>query len=226
MVNEFSDALRSGSIHWRLKRQDIHQVYLFLPTKTGLFWSYSDVVQKVQDWPHFSYGCDICAEKVIKCWHRKSSACWPFLSRLGKSSVKQMIMGAGKTSVVSPLHLGFTLSWKMARRRYLETRKEMLEHLRKTCYFLGIFFGGKAFQRKQSTHFQCQTKQNAAIAKPPRLALMHANGSRIVCLVVPPALISLSRSVLQNCFSTVVQKRVSTSGFLTCFEGGSSYFFF
>ncbi|CAK9085547.1 Uncharacterized protein (Fragment) [Durusdinium trenchii] len=39
---------------------------------------------------------------------------------------------------------------------------------------------------------------------------MHANGSRIVCLVVPPALISLSRSVLQNCFSTVVQKRVST----------------
>ncbi|CAJ1419897.1 unnamed protein product [Effrenium voratum] len=65
--------------------------------------------------------------------------------RSGKSSVKQMIMGAGKTSVVSPL-----------------------------------------------------------------LALMHANGSRIVCLVVPPALISLSRSVLQNCFSTVVQKRVST----------------
>ena len=33
--------------------------------------------------------------------------------------------------------------------------------------------------------------------KKPRLALMHANGSRIVCLVVPPALISLSRSVLQ-----------------------------
>ncbi|CAE6973695.1 unnamed protein product [Symbiodinium sp. KB8] len=75
--------------------------------------------------------------------------------RTGKSSVKQMIMGAGKTSVVSPL-----------------------------------------------------------------LALMHANGClsdssratglRIVCLVVPPALISLSRSVLQNCFSTVVQKRVST----------------
>ncbi|CAE7770576.1 unnamed protein product, partial [Symbiodinium sp. CCMP2456] len=65
--------------------------------------------------------------------------------RTGKSSVKQMIMGAGKTSVVSPL-----------------------------------------------------------------LALMHANGLRIVCLVVPPALISLSRSVLQNCFSTVVQKRVST----------------
>ncbi|CAE7489734.1 unnamed protein product [Symbiodinium natans] len=65
--------------------------------------------------------------------------------RTGKSSVKQMIMGAGKTSVVSPL-----------------------------------------------------------------LALMHASGSRIVCLVVPPALISLSRSVLQNCFSTVVQKRVST----------------
>ncbi|CAK9118524.1 unnamed protein product [Durusdinium trenchii] len=65
--------------------------------------------------------------------------------RSGRSSVKQMIMGAGKTSVVSPL-----------------------------------------------------------------LALMHANGSRIVCLVVPPALISLSRSVLQNCFSTVVQKRVST----------------
>ena len=31
-----------------------------------------------------------------------------------------------------------------------------------------------------------------------RLALMHANGSRIVCLVVPPALISLSRSVLQR----------------------------
>ena len=51
----------------------------------------------------------------------------------GRSSVKQMIMGAGKTSVVSPL-----------------------------------------------------------------LALMHANGSRIVCLVVPPALISLSRSVLQR----------------------------
>ena len=50
-----------------------------------------------------------------------------------RSSVKQMIMGAGKTSVVSPL-----------------------------------------------------------------LALMHANGSRIVCLVVPPALISLSRSVLQR----------------------------
>ena len=27
---------------------------------------------------------------------------------------------------------------------------------------------------------------------------MHANGFRIVCLVVPPALISLSRSVLQQ----------------------------
>ena len=65
--------------------------------------------------------------------------------REGRSVVKQMIMGAGKTSVVSPL-----------------------------------------------------------------LALIFAAGSRLVCLVVPQALISLSQSVLQNAFSTVVQKRVST----------------
>ncbi len=65
--------------------------------------------------------------------------------RRNASEVKQMIMGAGKTSVVSPL-----------------------------------------------------------------LSLMLADGSKLICLVVPHALIVLSRSVLQNAFSSVVQKRVST----------------
>lgn len=70
-------------------------------------------------------------------------------------------------------------------------------------------FWGISQQQDQSSHqpvpqtpkdkTQFQTPQNNNLPRlARRLALMHANGSRIVCLVVPPALISLSRSVLQN----------------------------
>ena len=44
----------------------------------------------------------------------------------------------------------------------------------------------------------------------PLLSFVLADTERLVCIVVPHALLDFSRSVLQNTFSTVVQKQIST----------------
>ena len=43
----------------------------------------------------------------------------------------------------------------------------------------------------------------------PLLALLLADGKSLVTLVVPSALLEMSRSVLRACFSNVITKRVS-----------------
>lgn len=49
----------------------------------------------------------------------------------------------------------------------------------------------------------------------PMLALLLANGRRLVQIVCPAPLLEMSRSVTRNCFANVIRKRVYTFTFVT-----------
>lgn len=70
------------------------------------------------------------------------------------------------------------------------------------------FMSGVA--RGQSKVKQMIMGQGKTTCVAPLLCLMLGNGERLVCEVVPPALLDFSRSVMRSTFSSIMYKRIYT----------------
>ena len=84
--------------------------------------------------------------------------------------------------------------------------------LRRRQYELVMEFAQRALEGNSSVN-QMIMGQGKTTVIAPLLALILADGRRLVSQVCPAPLLEMSRSVLRNCFSNVIHKRIYTFSF-------------